>query len=87
MNIKDKLNAFILHPVAEFWLWLAFLLAVSAPPAYFLAQYLRKTDSSHHQVACIQDAKQCPDGSFVMRSGVRCEFSTCPKIKTVNDGV
>lgn len=28
--------------------------------------------------ACTQDAKQCPDGSYVGRVGPRCEFAACP---------
>ncbi len=32
-------------------------------------------------VMCTQDAKQCPDGSYVGRSGPRCEFATCPEYK------
>ncbi|MDD5731354.1 MAG: hypothetical protein PHU42_00440 [Patescibacteria group bacterium] len=27
---------------------------------------------------CTQEAKQCPDGSFVGRSGPNCEFQACP---------
>lgn len=29
-------------------------------------------------VACTMEAKQCPDGSFVGRTGPRCEFAPCP---------
>lgn len=29
-------------------------------------------------VACTQEAKQCPDGSYVARTGPTCEFSACP---------
>lgn len=29
-------------------------------------------------VACTQEAKQCPDGSYVGRTGPNCEFATCP---------
>lgn len=32
------------------------------------------------QIACTMDAKQCPDGSYVGRSGPRCEFAPCPEI-------
>lgn len=28
--------------------------------------------------ACTQDAKLCPDGSYVSRTGPRCEFAQCP---------
>jgi len=30
------------------------------------------------RVACTQDAKQCPDGSYVSRTGPNCEFAPCP---------
>jgi len=30
------------------------------------------------QVMCTQDAKECPDGSYVARSGPNCEFAPCP---------
>lgn len=29
-------------------------------------------------VACTMEAKQCPDGSYVSRSGPKCEFALCP---------
>lgn len=29
-------------------------------------------------VACTDEAKQCPDGSYVGRSGPNCEFAACP---------
>ncbi len=32
-------------------------------------------------VACPADAKQCPDGSYVGRTGPKCEFATCPAVK------
>jgi hypothetical protein len=30
------------------------------------------------QVFCTQEAKQCPDGSYVGRTGPKCEFAPCP---------
>lgn len=30
------------------------------------------------QVACTQEAKLCPDGSYVSRTGPNCEFTACP---------
>ena len=33
--------------------------------------------SSREQIMCTQDARQCPDGSWVGRSGPACEFK-CP---------
>lgn len=32
-------------------------------------------------IACTQDVKQCPDGSYVSRQGHRCEFAACPDKK------
>ncbi len=34
-------------------------------------------------VACTQEAKQCPDGSFVGRTGPQCQFAECPKVAPV----
>ena len=36
------------------------------------------------QVMCIQDAKQCPDGTWVGRSGPNCEFK-CPSPPSAKD--
>ncbi len=33
-------------------------------------------------VACTQEAKPCPDGSSVVRTGPNCEFAACPEAKT-----
>ena len=30
------------------------------------------------EVFCTADAMQCPDGSYVGRSGPKCEFDLCP---------
>ena len=34
--------------------------------------------SQSSQVVCTQDAKQCPDGSYVNRTAPNCEFASCP---------
>lgn len=34
--------------------------------------------SGEGQVACTLEAKLCPDGSAVGRTGPRCEFAKCP---------
>lgn len=33
---------------------------------------------SENQAGCTQDAKLCPDGTYVSRTGPNCEFSPCP---------
>lgn len=40
------------------------------------------TATSSGEVACTMDAMQCPDGSFVGRTGPNCEF-VCPEAPTV----
>jgi hypothetical protein len=35
-------------------------------------------EASKKPVACTLEAKLCPDGSFVTRTGSNCEFSACP---------
>lgn len=34
--------------------------------------------ASPEQTACTQEAKLCPDGSYVSREGPNCDFSPCP---------
>ena len=36
-------------------------------------------------VACTMEAKLCPDGSYVGRSGPKCEFAPCPTASTTAD--
>ncbi len=36
------------------------------------------TSGSGETVFCTQDAKLCPDGSYVSRTGPNCEFAACP---------
>ena len=35
-------------------------------------------------IACTQEAMQCPDGSYVARTGSNCEFATCPNLEISN---
>ncbi len=37
-----------------------------------------KNSSSSEPVFCMQEAKECPDGSYVGRSGPTCAFAACP---------
>ena len=38
--------------------------------------------SQEEQVYCTQDAKLCPDGSYVGRVAPKCEFAACPEVET-----
>lgn len=46
--------------------------------AGFLAWQQYRTLPAPEPVFCTQDAKQCPDGSYVGRTGPNCEFAVCP---------
>ncbi len=41
-------------------------------------EVLPSVPTSEEPVACTMEAKQCPDGSFVGRTGPKCEFQACP---------
>ncbi len=43
---------------------------VTAPP--------KRPDPKDNPIACTMEAKQCPDGSYVGRTGPNCEFTPCP---------
>ena len=36
------------------------------------------------EVACTMEAKQCPDGSYIGRTGPKCEFAACPREKPIS---
>jgi|CXWL01.1.fsa_nt_gi endonuclease YncB( thermonuclease family) len=38
----------------------------------------RHKDPSQDPTACTMEAKQCPDGSYVSRTGANCAFAACP---------
>jgi len=65
----SKLAAWLLVP---YILWVTF-----AGYLNFSIWQLHTPDSS--QIACTQEAKQCPDGSYVGRTGPACEFAPCPE--------
>ena len=47
--------------------------------AFVAVRYDKNKVLAPTPVACTQEAKQCPDGSYVSRSGPQCEFAECPK--------
>lgn len=60
------------------WLLLPYIFWVSfAGYLNYSIWQLNPSDDSG-QVACTQEAKLCPDGSYVGRTGHKCEFSACP---------
>jgi len=43
-----------------------------------MQNYINK-DVDDDVVFCTQEARECPDGSWVGREGPNCEFTPCPK--------
>ena len=56
------------------------VLIILALGAYLMAKNkaIAPGADSGEQVFCTMDAMQCPDGSYVGRTGPNCEFSPCP---------
>jgi hypothetical protein len=60
---------------------LKFLIIVAAAAAfvyYATPVFKRFAPNGGEPVACTMEAKICPDGSAVGRSGPKCEFAACP---------
>lgn len=58
---------------------LVFQLKYTVTPTQPVASPTKGNPSN--QTICIQDAKMCPDGSYVSRTGPNCEFAPCQKIE------
>ncbi|MDO8470010.1 MAG: hypothetical protein Q7S84_03275 [bacterium] len=56
------------------------LLAIAGVLVVVGAGYYWWDATSGQRVACTQEAKICPDGSTVGRTGLKCEFTACPEI-------
>ncbi|OGH42360.1 MAG: hypothetical protein A3H79_01020 [Candidatus Levybacteria bacterium RIFCSPLOWO2_02_FULL_36_8b] len=46
--------------------------------AFAVGGFVLGSKNKPNQQACTEEAKQCPNGSFVGRTGPNCEFSPCP---------
>ena len=55
------------------------IIIIVATVLYFISGY-----SQNNTVACTFEARICPDGSSVGRSGPNCEFTPCPTLKKIN---
>ncbi len=58
-------------------LLIALAVVVISGGAYW---YLTQTEPV--RTACTQEAKLCPDGSYVARQGPNCEFAACPGVSS-----
>lgn len=50
--------------------------------AIVLAVFVFRSSPAGESIACNQDAKMCPDGSYVGRTGPACQFAACPQETT-----
>ena len=64
---------FVMFPVIAFYLGVMYQERLDKP---FMQQYVEV--KKQIQKACTMEAKLCPDGSYVGRSGPTCEFAKCP---------
>ncbi|OGY99995.1 MAG: hypothetical protein A2945_00610 [Candidatus Liptonbacteria bacterium RIFCSPLOWO2_01_FULL_52_25] len=53
-------------------------IAVAVGTVSYFGFVSKKDTSMDNGTACTQDAMQCPDGSYVGRTGPNCEFAECP---------
>lgn len=64
------------------------ILAAIVGGGILVYQYLwlpkEEAKNSQKPVACTQEAKVCPDGSYVSRIGPNCEFAICPEVKAID---
>lgn len=63
-------------------LGLIILIVVSAfviMAGFFIINFSGEDYDEDDNIYCTQDAKLCPDGSYVGRTGPNCEFADCPE--------
>ncbi|MDP3955559.1 MAG: Hint domain-containing protein [bacterium] len=73
MNQKGFINIIIIM----------FVVILVGAGAYFR---LNRQTTPSTPIACTQEAKQCPDGSYVIRTGKNCEFALCPSEASCEGG-
>src|SRR3989339_865250 len=60
------------------WLLLPYILWVSFAGYLNYSIWHLNSSANFGQIACTEEAKLCPDGSYGGRTGPRCEFAQCP---------
>jgi Tfp pilus assembly protein PilE len=58
--------------------YLAYKSEIPNPKSETNSNIQNPNDRNGNQVVCAQDAKQCPNGSYVGRTGPTCDFAECP---------
>ncbi len=75
----SKKASYLLIP---YILWVSFAIYLNASIGYWIGpggtvDKIPLNDNPN-AIACTMEAKMCPDGTFVGRTGPKCEFSPCP---------
>ena len=65
---------------------LILLLGIVAAVFYTVTRHPTTEKPIPDGVMCTMEAKLCPDGSYVGRSGPKCEFAACPTATTTSTG-
>ena len=63
------------------FLLIVIILAAIVGGGIFAYQYWWLPKEEARNVECTMEAKLCPDGSYVGRTGPNCEFAECPTVK------
>lgn len=71
------------NTTSSLWLIVVVLLVIGAGFYFLYAHYTDRGETE--AVACTQEAKLCPDGSYVGRTGPECEFAACPTTQNEED--
>lgn len=75
-NVMNRLNLeFGDEPIESVMVLLKGATEAEEPP---MPEFTPKTPTPEDNIACTMDAKICPDGSAVGRTGPKCEFAECP---------
>lgn len=83
MNLP-KMSLFVALPLIAFYLGTSYGRSFSmAQKTPVCSKASADAASCSAQKACSEEAKECPDGSFVFREQPSCEFATCGEIRTI----
>lgn len=87
--MEDKQGFSLLAVVVPVGVMLVFIISIyfAYKDAVYKSQLIPINSQNNQQetVVCTQEVKQCPDGSYVSRTGPNCEFAQCPILQRFND--
>jgi hypothetical protein len=86
-----------MHPLLKFVIGILAVIGAATVAVAFTGVYRFKCNDGGdsmppltggpQQIGCTMEAKICPDGSVVGRSGPRCEFAPCPVVSATNEAI